>query len=78
MLSSVYLKTLRDWRGQILAWGIGIGVLSAANILVFPSFYQMEGLVAFMKNMPPVFKNLIGDLDAVITLEGFLKMKHEQ
>ncbi|MCP4573713.1 MAG: ABC transporter permease subunit [bacterium] len=75
MLSSIYLKTLRDWRGQILAWGIGIGVLGATNILVFPPFYEMEGLVAFMNNLPPVFKNLIGEIDAVVTLEGFLKMK---
>ena len=75
MLSSIYLKTLRDWRGQILAWGIGIGILGATNILVFPSFYEMEGLVAFMNNLPPMFKNLIGEIDAVVTLDGFLKMK---
>ncbi len=75
MLNCIYLKTLYDLRGQILAWGICVGALSAANVLVFPSFYKMEGLVTFMNALPPIFKNLIGEIDAVVTMEGFLKMK---
>jgi len=75
MLSSIYLKTLRDLRGLILAWGLGLAAAGALNVIFFPAFQQLPELVTFLKKLPPVFKSILGDIDAVFTLAGFLKLK---
>ena len=75
MLSSVYLKTLRDLRGLILAWGLGLAVAGAINVIFFPAFQQLPEMLTFLKSLPPVLKSFLGDIDAVFTLEGFLKLK---
>jgi len=75
MPGSIWLKTLRDLRGQILAWSLGLAALGAANVLVFPSFQSMPGLVPFLEHLPPVVKAMMGDVQAVTRLEGFLRPK---
>ena len=35
--SSIYLKTLRDFRIPILGWGVGFGVLMAVVLVAVPS-----------------------------------------
>ncbi len=75
MLSSIYLKTLRDLRGLILAWGLGLAAAGALNVIFFPAFQQLPELLTFLKKLPPVFKSFLGDIDAVFTLAGFLKIK---
>ncbi len=75
MLSSIYLKTLRDLRGLILAWGLGLAAAGALNVIFFPAFQKLPELLTFLKSLPPVMKTFLGDIDAVFTLEGFLKMK---
>ena len=71
----IYLKTLRDLREQILAWCLGLALLAAANVLLYPSFKDMQGMVTLLENMPPVFKAMMGDVQAVTRLEGFLRPK---
>ena len=34
--SSVFLKTLRDYRVAILGWGMGLGLLMYAVVSAFP------------------------------------------
>jgi ABC-2 type transport system permease protein len=75
MLTSVYLKTLRDLREQILVWAAGVAVLGAANVLFFPSFQNMPGLLSFLDNLSPSLKALLGDVHAMATPEGFLRVK---
>lgn len=75
MLTSVYLKTLHDLRGLILSWGIGLVAVAAINVILFPTFQQLPDMMGFLKNLPPSFKSLLGDLDAVLTVDGFLKLK---
>ena len=75
MLTSVYLKTLHDLRGLILSWGIGLAAMAAINVTLFPTFQQLPDMMGFLKNLPPGLKSLLGDLDAVLTLDGFLKLK---
>ena len=36
MLRNVFLKTLRDMRGQVLGWGLTIAIPTMAMILGFP------------------------------------------
>ncbi len=75
MLTSVYLKTLHDLRGLILSWGIGFSALAAINVILFPTFQQLPDMIGFLKNLPPAFQSLLGNLDAVLTMDGFLKLK---
>ena len=75
MKGSVYVETLRDLRWTVAAWSAGVAFLAAINVLIFPSLQQMEGLVAFLENLPPVFKAMIGDIAAMTRLEGFLHVK---
>lgn len=75
MPGSIYLKTLQDLRGQVVFWSIGVAAIGAANVLVFPSFQQIPGLVSFMENLPPIIKSLVGDLASMATPAGFLRLK---
>lgn len=75
MLGNVYLKTLRDLRGQVAVWGLGLAVLAAANILLFPTMQSMKGLVDFLEGLPAGFKALIGDVRQMAQLAGFLRVK---
>jgi ABC-2 type transport system permease protein len=72
---SVYLKTLHDLRGSTLAWSVGVAAIAAVNVLFFPTIQNMEGLVAFLDGLPEVFKAMIGDVSAMVQLEGFLRVK---
>jgi len=75
VLSSIYLKTLRDLRGLIAAWGLGLAAAAALNVVFFPAFQKMPEILTFLKSLPPVLKTFLGDIDSVFTLEGFLKLK---
>jgi ABC-2 type transport system permease protein len=75
MKGSVYLKTLTDLRGTMVAGSLGMALIGAVNVLLFPTIQNMEGLVAFLDGLPPVFKAMIGDLSAMVRLEGFLHVK---
>ena len=75
MLTSIYLKTLHDLRGLILAWGIGLASVAAINVILFPTFQQLPDMMGFLKNLPSGFQALLGNLDAVLTMDGFLKLK---
>jgi len=71
----VYLKTLHDLRGTTLAGSLGVAYTGAVNVLFFPTIQNMEGLVAFLDRLTPVFKAMIGDVSAMARLEGFLRVK---
>ncbi len=75
MKGSIYLKTLVDLRGSVIMWSLGIAFIGAVNVLFFPTIQQMEGLVAFLDSMPPVIKAMIGDVSAMVRLDGFLHVK---
>jgi len=75
MPGSIYLKTLHDLRGSIMAWSLGIAAIGVVNVLVFPTIQQMPGLIAFLDNLPAPLKAMIGDVHAMVQLGGFLKVK---
>ena len=68
MFSSIFLKTLRDYRIAILGWGIGMGLVivspmaSVATLISTPQ--QREALAAlaaqFAWNADPVAADTIG------------------
>jgi len=75
MRGNIYLKTLRDLRGQTIAWCMGMMVLAAANVLLYPSVQSYTELIGFLEKMPPAFKAMIGDVRSMALLEGFLRVK---
>lgn len=75
MRGSIYLKTLQDLQGQMMAWCAGMILLAAANVLLYPSVQNFPGLISFLENMPPAFKAMIGDVRTMAQLEGFLRVK---
>jgi beta-exotoxin I transport system permease protein len=75
MRGSIYLKTLHDLRGQILAWSLGLAAIAAANVLLFPTIQAMPRLIDFLESMPPAIQAMVGDVRAMAQLEGFLRAK---
>lgn len=61
MIRSVYLKTLWEKRFFILGWTLGFTALAALMTSFFPAM-RTDGLTDLVKNLPPAFKGLIGDL----------------
>ncbi|MEK7602744.1 MAG: ABC transporter permease subunit [Patescibacteria group bacterium] len=71
MFSSVFLKTLFEKRWMALGWGIGVAAMS----LLMMSFYHSfsDGVLdELAKNLPKSFQGLVGDLQALKTVPGFV------
>ena len=64
---SVLAKTLRDLRWQVVWYGIGLGLMAALVIYIFPSY---SGQLADIE-IPEAMRALIGDVDYG-TAEGFV------
>lgn len=61
MIRSVYSKTLWEKRFFIVGWTIGFMALAALMTSFFPAM-RTEGLTDLVKNFPPAFEGLIGNL----------------
>lgn len=75
ILSSILRKTIRDLRGQIIGWGIGLAVLSGVTVLLYPTFQGVVELEGFVQSLPPAMQKLFGEQMAMNVPEVFLKMK---
>lgn len=71
MIRSIYLKTLYDKRFFILGWTIGFTALAALMTSFFPAM-RTTGLGDLVKNFPPAFKGLIGDLGLLQNFDTYL------
>lgn len=75
MLNSVFFKTIRDIRGQIVGWGIGLAAMAAVTVLVYPTFQNMVSLEGFIKSLPPAMQKLVGGQATLGVFEEFLNLK---
>jgi ABC-2 type transport system permease protein len=75
MPGSVFSKSIRDLRGLILGWGIGLGVMTAVTILIYPSFQHLGELDGFVKSLPPAMQKMIGGQTGLSVPEEFLNIK---
>ena len=75
MLRNVFLKTLRDMRGQVLGWGLTIAIPTTAMILGFPLIQSTLDVEELFKFLPEPIRKLAGDPSALTGLAGFLKLK---
>lgn len=71
MMRSVLLKTLYDRRWFVLGWAIAFMALTALLASFFPAM-KMSGLEELVKNMPPAFTGLIGDLRLLSAFDTYM------
>lgn len=74
MAGVVFIETLRrEWRGM-LAWGVGIGLMSMMQILLLPDVDALQQFAEIMETLPAFMLQLLGSGDAAFlgTAEGYL------
>jgi len=72
MLSSVFLKSLRDQVKSILAWGLGLGALAWLTLIFYPEVSKLgQGFNDLLKSMP-YLGSLLGDVDSFTTIGGYV------
>ena len=73
MLQNLLLKTLRDQRIPILAYGLGLGALALLVIAIYPSFAASGAEVEeAMKNLPDAYKAFTGGVLSLTEFDGYL------
>jgi ABC-2 type transport system permease protein len=74
MQGVVFAETLRrSWRGMVL-WGISIGLISMAQILILPDVDALKQFAQIVETLPAFMLNALGGGDAAFlgTPEGYL------
>ncbi len=75
-LRNLFLKTVRDLRGQIWGWGIGAGAMGLMVILLYPAFKdQMGAFIALLDKYPPALTAFFGDITRMTDLPGWLNVE---
>ncbi|MDA1036701.1 MAG: ABC transporter permease subunit [Chloroflexi bacterium] len=70
MLDPLFRKGIRDLRGQVFGWGLGMGAMLALTAALFPSIGNLYGDI--MDSFPEEWAGFIGDFS---TLEGYLSIE---
>lgn len=69
---NLFTKTLYDKRAFIIGWSIGMTFLGFLMLSFYPAFHQDTGLDALVKNLPSAFQGLIGNLNDLKELPGYI------
>ena len=73
LLRSLFLKTIRDLRGQIWGWGLGTGSLAVMVAALYPTFKDQMGIyVQMLSNYPPALTAFFGDVTNIAEWSGWL------
>ena len=73
MLRNLLLKTLRDQRIPVLAYGLGLGALALLVIAIYPTFAEVgEELEEAMENLPDAYKAFTGGVLSLTEFDGYL------
>ncbi|MGD0382198.1 MAG: ABC transporter permease subunit [Thermoguttaceae bacterium] len=80
MLRNVFLKTLYDMRGSIIAWALGLAFLAVLVVGLFHSVRRdksLENLDAIVQHMAPGTRAIVAgeNLPSVTSFEGFSRME---
>lgn len=75
MLNSLLGKTLRDQRGALLGWGIGLALLALYLVWIYPFVNRAAEMMKVLETLPPVLKNLIGKNEFMATPESFFNLQ---
>lgn len=71
MFNSIYLKTLRDLRWQLIGWSLAIIGVVYLTMVLYPSFSQ-NGIENIINSVPDSLKSFIGNVDDFKTIPGFI------
>jgi ABC-2 type transport system permease protein len=71
MLRNVFLKTLRDQRTAVLAWGISLAAMAYLVLLFFPAIRTMDEFNDLLEQMPQL-AGFLGDVASFTTIEGYV------
>lgn len=71
-----FRHTLRRMRGQMIGWGIGIGLYSLLMVSLYSTIAGIEGLKELMESYPPEILAFFGGELAFNTPEGYLNMEY--
>jgi ABC-2 type transport system permease protein len=71
-LDPLFRKSMQDYRGQVLGWGIGMGAMLALTAALFPSISELYADV--FEGLPDSWAGFIGDGD-MSTMEGYLSVE---
>jgi polyether ionophore transport system permease protein len=72
--SSIFLKTLRDYRIAILGWGVGMGLLMVATLSAYPALVATPEARAALVSLGPTFTWLAEPV-ALTTAGGYATFK---
>lgn len=78
MRPNVFLKSLRDLYGPILAWGIGLLILAAVIVCLFSSVRDngsLKSIDAIVQGLSPLIRAAILDVPSVTDFEGFMSLE---
>ena len=75
MLDNLFWKTLRDQRGALLGWSIGLVLLSLYLAYIYPFVHRAAAMLKILDSLPPVIKNLVGKSEFMATPEGFFNLQ---
>lgn len=78
MRPSVFMKSLRDLGGPILAWGIGLLLLAAVIVCLFSSVRDngsLKSIDTIVQGLTPLIRAAILDVPSVTDFEGFMSLE---
>lgn len=69
---SLFTKTLYDKRSFIIGWGLGMVFIGYLMTVFYPAFHQNNSIDELVKNLPPAFQGLVGNLNNLKELPSYL------
>jgi ABC-2 type transport system permease protein len=69
---NLFTKTLYDKRAFIIGWSLGMIFLGFLMMSFYPAFHEDTGLDQLVKNLPSAFQGLIGNLNDLKELPGYI------
>ena len=80
MLRNIFLKTLRDNRGAMLIWGLGLGLIVIIGISQYPALLggpegQRAQMAAEMTKLLQAYSFMLGEIVPITTLGGFITVR---
>jgi ABC-2 type transport system permease protein len=72
---AVYRHTLKHYTGQILGWGIALGLLCAYGLLLYDTLVDptvQQQYMQLISSYPPELMTFFGDMNQMFTPDGFL------
>ena len=75
MMQSLFLKTLYDKRWFVLGWSLALGVMVVLVLSFYPAFSEGNTFEELSKNVPPQFKEFIGDANQFKTVSGYISQQ---